>query len=191
MCLGAILRPTPLEAHLVTTGLGPLYDGVSHLLMSPTDLFPVLAMSMLGGLNGAVAGRCTLFALPVAWLLGGLTGIALGGSAIPESAAASSLLLVGLLVAVDRRLPPVALLVLGSGVGLLHGYLNGGAITGGKLEALSVVGIGTAVFVVVALIGALVVSLRTTWSRMAVRVAGSWITALGLLMLGWSLRGLA
>jgi len=35
----------------------------------------------------------------------------------------------------------------------------------------------------------MVVSLRPAWSRIAVRVAGSWLAAIGLLMIGWSLRG--
>ena len=43
-------------------------------------------------------------------------------------------------------------------------------------------------FVTVALAAALVVALRAPWTRIAVRVAGSWIAAIGLLLLGWSLR---
>ena len=47
----------------------------------------------------------------------------------------------------------------------------------------------TAIFVLVALVAAFVVSLRAPWARIVVRVAGSWIAAIGLFMLGWSLRG--
>ena len=43
-------------------------------------------------------------------------------------------------------------------------------------------------FVLVALAAGLVVALRTPWTRIAVRVAGSWIAAIGLLLLGWSFR---
>jgi hypothetical protein len=35
---------------------------------------------------------------------------------------------------------------------------------------------------------AFVISLRRPWTRIAVRVAGSWIFACGLLMLGWMLK---
>jgi len=45
-----------------------------------------------------------------------------------------------------------------------------------------------AVFVLVALAAAFVVRLRADWARIAVRVAGSWIAASGLLMLGWAVR---
>jgi urease accessory protein len=34
-----------------------------------------------------------------------------------------------------------------------------------------------------------VVSLRAPWTRIAVRVAGSWVAATGLLLLGWTLSG--
>ena len=51
------------------------------------------------------------------------------------------------------------------------------------------IGIGAATFVLVAIGSALVVTLRRPWTRIAVRVAGSWIAAIGLLLLGWALRG--
>ena len=41
-------------------------------------------------------------------------------------------------------------------------------------------------FVCVSLVTGLVVSLRRSWTRIAVRVAGSWIVAVGLLYLGWT-----
>ncbi|MBW2327674.1 MAG: hypothetical protein JRF45_14630 [Deltaproteobacteria bacterium] len=50
--------------------------------------------------------------------------------------------------------------------------------------------VSLAVFVLVALVAALVVSLRAQWARVTVRVAGSWITAIGLLMLGRTYRGM-
>jgi hypothetical protein len=34
----------------------------------------------------------------------------------------------------------------------------------------------------------MVVAIRAPWGRIAVRVAGSWIVAIGLLLLGWTLR---
>lgn len=49
-------------------------------------------------------------------------------------------------------------------------------------------GLASAVFAVIALAAAVVVRLRAQWLRIAVRVAGSWIAASGLLMLGWAFR---
>jgi hydrogenase/urease accessory protein HupE len=74
-------------------------------------------------------------------------------------------------------------------LGLVHGYFNGAAMTAAKLGLLGLAGIVSALFVVAALAAALVVALRAPWTRIAVRVAGSWIAAAGVLLLGWSLRG--
>jgi hypothetical protein len=42
---------------------------------------------------------------------------------------------------------------------------------------------------VVALLAGQVASVRAPWARVAVQVAGSWIAAIGLFMLGWAVRG--
>jgi hypothetical protein len=47
----------------------------------------------------------------------------------------------------------------------------------------------TVLFVLVALTAALVLSLKKPWTRIVVRVVGSWIAASGLLLLGWFIRG--
>ena len=49
-------------------------------------------------------------------------------------------------------------------------------------------GVALAVFVVVALFSSFVIPLRRQWTLIVVRIAGSWIAANGLLMLGWALR---
>jgi urease accessory protein len=186
--LACALLPAPAEAHLVTTGLGPIYDGISHVLVSPDDLVPIVAMALLAGLNGPMAGRWTLFALTSAWLVGGAAGFAAGSTAIPGAATAASFLVLGVLAAVDRRLSPAVVALLAMAVGLLHGWLNGTGIAGSGREALGLLGIGAMTFVLVALVSAFVVSVRAVWARMAMRVAGSWVAAIGLLMLGWTLR---
>jgi urease accessory protein len=185
----AMLWPTCAHAHLVTTGLGPLYDGISHLFLTFDDLLPVIAMALLAGLNGAAAGRRVLFTLPAAWLTGGVAGYLAGSSPLPAGVTAASFLVIGVLTAVDRRLSPTVVTALAAGLGLLHGWLNGAGIAAAGREASGLIGIGGAIFVLIAVGAALVVSLRRPWMRIAVRVAGSWIAAIGLLLLGWALRG--
>ncbi len=48
------LFPLTAEAHLNSTGMGPVYDGLMHFFMSPEDLVPVLALALLSGLRGAI-----------------------------------------------------------------------------------------------------------------------------------------
>jgi hydrogenase/urease accessory protein HupE len=182
------LLATPAEAHLVTTGLGPVYDGVSHVLISPDDLVPVLATAMLVGLNGPTAARCALFGLTGAWLVGGAAGFVVGDS-VASSATTVSFLVLGILTSIDCRLSPRVVSALVVAVGLMHGWLNGAAIADAQRDVTGLLGIAVAIFVIVSLVAALVLSLHAAWMRIAVRVAGSWVAAIGLLMLGWSLRG--
>ena len=180
--------PGPADAHLVTTGLGPVYDGISHVLISPDDLLPVLVMGLLAGLNGPKTGRRVMFTLTLAWLSGGLAGLVVGHPSVPSGVTAMSSLVLGGLTAADRRLPPSVAMAIALAVGLLHGWVNGAAIAEAQREPLGLIGIVSAIFVLVAMVGAFAVSVRAAWARVAVRIAGSWVAAIGLLMLGWSLR---
>jgi hypothetical protein len=44
-------------------------------------------------------------------------------------------------------------------------------------------------FVIVAIVSAFIVSLRKPWTKIVVRVAGSWVATIGVLMFGWIIRG--
>ena len=181
--------PSHAEAHLNSTGLGPVYDGLLHFLQSPEDLLPVLALALLAGQRGADYGRRAMFVLPVAWILGGLAGLASKASGSTALTCISFLLLGGLLAANARvSLRATTASLLGVLVGLFHGYLNGSGMGQPATGALALLGLGFAVFVLVAIAAAFVVQLRQPWTRIAVRVVGSWVAASGLLMLGWAAR---
>ena len=185
---GVVLVPSVAHAHLATTGLGPVYDGINHLLRSPEDLLPVIAMALLAGLHGQGESRRVLFALPASWVIGGIVGHASGAEVMPGILTAVSCITVGLLTALDKRMSAKVLTGVATALGLLHGWLNGAGIANDRGDGLALVGIGAAVFVLVAIGAALVVSIRVAWQRVVVRVAGSWVAAVGLLLLGWALR---
>jgi hydrogenase/urease accessory protein HupE len=183
-----LMYAVPAEAHLNTTGMGPIYDGLMHFLMSPEDFVPVLALALLAGLRGAAYGRRALFVLPVAWLLGGLAGLSAAAANPHPFIAAGWFLLLGGLLAADAKLSLRVTTALAALLGLYHGYLNGTGMGLFETAAVALLGLVFAVFVLVALAAAFVVRLRAEWARIAVRVAGSWIAASGLLMLGWAVR---
>ena len=178
-----------LFLHLMNTGLGPFYDGLAHLFVTPEDLLPVLALAILSGLRGPLWGRLALFLLPVAWIAGGAAGRFFHPHWIWPVASAALTIAIGALAAADRPLAPAVIGALTIALGLWHGAWNG--IELGRAAAPLVgnlVGVATAVFVVVAIVAALVTAVRRAWVRIAVRVAGSWIAAAGLFTLGWALR---
>jgi len=187
VAIALVAWPPGAEAHLVTTGLGPVYDGLLHFAVAPEDLIPVLALALLAGLRGPAHGRWALLVLPAAWLVGGWFGLAAhsgGGPVLP----AISLIVLGVLVAADAPLPVVATMGLALALGLWRGYVNGTAMAVPGPGGVGLVGVAVGVFALVAIIASLVVSLKAAWTRIVVRVAGSWITAIGLLLLGWGLR---
>jgi urease accessory protein len=183
-----LMGAVPAEAHLNSTGMGPVYDGLMHFLMSPEDFVPVLALALLAGMRGARYGRRTLFIVPAAWLLGGILGLSTAAVTGYAVVAAVWFLLLGLLLAFDAQLSIQMMSVLAALMGLYHGYLNGTGMGPSGTAVSALVGLGFAVFVFIALSSAFVVRLHAHWARIAVRVAGSWVAASGLLMLGWAIR---
>lgn len=182
-----LLLPARADAHLPSIGLGPVYDGIFHLFLSPEDLIPVIGLGLLAGQRGADTSRRVLWILPAAWFAGGLVGMHIGlarGSALT----CLSFLLLGGLIAAHAKIPPPFISALAAFLGFFHGYLNGSGLNRFNDGAYSLVGLALAVFVVIAIFASFVVPLRRHWALIIVRVAGSWIAASGLLMLGWALR---
>lgn len=128
-----------------------------------------------------------MFVLPLAWFVGGLLGIFIAG--LPTLATpAISIFILGVLVAADLKLSTKAFTAIVIVVGGVHGVLNGVALKA-SAGVLGLIGIMAALFVIVALVSAFVVYLKRPWTRIVVRVAGSWVAAMGMLMFGWAMRG--
>lgn len=178
------------QAHLMNTGFGPFYDGLTHLFVTPEDLLPVIALALFAGLRGPRFGRVVLFVLPVAWLIGSATGAFLAPQlallSVPEIIVTVGL---GVLLAADRSLPLSFVGALAILLGLMHGVVNGSELakTFSSVQ-ITAAGAAVALFVLVSLIAGQAASVRVLWARTVVRVVGSWIAAVGLLMLGWAMR---
>jgi hydrogenase/urease accessory protein HupE len=164
-----------------------VYDGLLHFFTSPEDIVPVVAIAMFAGLRGVEYGRRALFLLPASWFVGCLLG---GFASQPFSwpVASISFLLFGGLVASNAKLSLRFTTLLAVLLGLVHGGMNGAGVrwTGSVLAVYA--GLVGGIFILIALVAALVIRLRPPWARIIVRVAGSWIVATGLLLLGWAAR---
>jgi hydrogenase/urease accessory protein HupE len=188
LALGALaISGVPVQAHLVTTGLGPVYDGISHFLTSPEDLAPVFALALLAGQCGTAVARRVLFVLPASWLAGGLVGMAATGASLPDLTWLVFILLGGL-VAGHLRPPGLIVPAIAATLGIFKGFANGAAVSPAGAATISLIGMAGTVFVVTALAAAATIVLTWPPAKIAIRVLGSWTTATGLLLLGWSLR---
>jgi hydrogenase/urease accessory protein HupE len=180
---------SPAAAHLMNTGFGAFYDGLTHLFVAPEDLLPVVALALLAGLDGPRSGRAVLFALPAAWVAGSLLGFLVAPHVTMPAVLAAVTVGVGGMVAAGRPLPLVLVAGFAIVLGLLAGALNGIDLATVPSRPLGAAGVTAGLFVVVALLAGQVASVRAPWAHVAVQVAGSWIAAIGLFMLGWAVRG--
>jgi hypothetical protein len=68
---------------------------------------------------------CNLFTLSGGWIARGLLAVSIAEPIVPALASTTSFLVLGLLIALDRRFSAVSIAALALAVGFLHGWLNG------------------------------------------------------------------
>ena len=188
---GLIALPSVVQAHLVNSGLGPFYDGSLHLLLSPGDLLGLIAIALLAGLQGPKTGRLVTMTLPACWLLAGLVGMQLPAMLDLPWLTMLAFATVGLLVAADVRLPPAAVTLLAAHNALHQSRRNGSALASIGADLTALFGIVMTSLVIALLLAAAVVLLHAPWARILIRVAGSWLAAVGVMMLAWLFAGMA
>ena len=104
---------------MITTGLGPVYDGVAHFALTPEDSIPVAGLAVLAGLRGPAHGRHALFVLSAFWLVGGAVELSIARPG-EGFTAALSLLMIGGLVAADAPLSSWAVAAVAAVLGASH-----------------------------------------------------------------------
>lgn len=182
------IAATPARAHLVETGFGAFYDGFAHVVLTASDLLVVLALALLAGQRGTEAARWSLLALPAAWVAGGLAGTTLGIDAALPLLTTLSFGVAGALVALRAPLPSAVVTTYAALAGGAHGVANAATVAAGGTAALALVGATCAVFCLFVITSAQVTVMRAGWTAIAVRVAGSWVAAAAILMIGWQAR---
>jgi urease accessory protein len=181
------------EAHAVYQGAGDFYAGMLHPLTSPEHVLPMLVLGALAGQNGLKRCEFVLWAFPAAMAAGACAALSvpdLHGILLFNVASA---VVLGTLLAAAFRLPSWVILILAAVFGLSHGYANGSVIMGQIRPGVFIAGMAFASFILMAYTVAatsFLLRLRPTWIAIAVRVAGSWVAAIGLLILSLSQRAL-
>jgi urease accessory protein len=180
----------PAHAHALSNRFGDFYGGMLHPLTALEHALPIVALGLLAGQEGARAARWLLLAFPLALLVG--AGLASVLPPMPWIRPFNhlSFVVLGLLLAAAWRMPLVLLVGLGALFGLTHGYDNGLAASPGSPSYLYALGVAVLGAVALALVSATALALSATadWPRIAVRIAGSWIAAIGIMMIGLASR---
>lgn len=192
-CLPAILAslaPASAHAHLVVTGMGPLFDGISLFALSPEDFLPVIALAFFAGLRGPRYARVLFWTIPLGWLIGGgLAMVALTPPDIVLSAMTAVLfLMVGGLLAANPGLSVAVCTGFGALLGIVRGMADLANVQESPAHVLGLLGMGATIFVTFAIAASVTLPLKRLWIIAVARVCGSWLAALGLLLAGWILR---
>ena len=185
----SLLLQSTAHAHLTVEGIGEVGGGALHPLMTPAHVLILLGLALLLGqrvpLDLKTPLQILLPASAIALLVTTtgkipgvyppiLIGIAMG---------------IAILVALELKIPPLVCrlvcAVAAIGIGLDSGLENGSAIVVAKTLA----GTWISFNIVVAYL-AICVSHGTgkPWAKIGTRVLGSWIIAISLLVLAFSLR---
>jgi urease accessory protein len=183
MIAGIFLFPEPLFAHLASGRFGDFYAGSLHLLTAIEHLIPMIALGLLAGMQGTKASRIMTVSLPLALIAGTVIGISTSGLSFSIYVNSFSFILVGGLIALNKSLSSRLILLMAVLLGTTHGYSNGIAVEP-TLSALNyTLGVAISGLVIVTLFAGLAISVKKEWHKIAVRVAGSWIAAIGLISL--------
>jgi hydrogenase/urease accessory protein HupE len=180
--LALVLLAAPAEAHGNFNG-GDFYAGLLQPVYHPESLLAALALVLWSTQQAPRAGflACAAFAGAIA--LGGAA--ALLGVRLPaaEWGTRAAMLVFGPLAAARLRLP----LPMAAALAVLAGLASGAAATAPEVAQIQrpvlwTLGLGGGVALLGVYAHQMVWRFQAFWMQVAVRVVGSWITAIGLLV---------
>jgi urease accessory protein len=168
-------------------GVGDFYSGMLHPLTALEFLLSWVALAMFAGQQGRKTALLTLAIFPSALVLGASLGTVVTSPAWLPAMNLVLIPILGLAVVLAISFPTPARVILVALVGLLHGLANGAEITAQVSPWRFIPGLATIAVLVLAYGIGLVRSVKKPWTRIAVRVAGSWITAAGIMVCAFKL----
>lgn len=189
--LAVLALPAHADAHMTVQGMSSFMTGALHPLMTPPHVIILLALGLAVGQHVPlrlgkplqVFAACSAIglALTATGRIAGVHPAILSGIAFA----------LGGLVALGKELPTVVRATL-IGAGALAIGLDSGMETGGAMAIFGTLAgtwIGLLVYLVnFAFYTSLAAEKKQQWLQIAIRVAGSWILAISLLMLAFALR---
>jgi urease accessory protein len=182
----ALLIPTVASAHPIK-GVGDFYAGMLHPLTALEFLLPWIALGLFAGQQRRKTALLTLGIFPLALMSGAVLGLIEPLPAWVSEINLAMIPLLGLAVALARSFPTTVTVLLVTVVGLLHGLANGCEITAAMSPWRFIPGLAAVAILVLTYGIGLVRSLEKPWTRIAVRVAGSWIAAAGIMVCAFKL----
>ena len=183
------------EAHIVAARLGDFYAGALHPLTDLQDTVLWLALGLFAASIGPERARWLVLIMPLGLLAGFSMELAFGVGSVGTLGNAAMMVCVGLLLAARIRANTTTLCAIALFLALTRGAVNADGIVAETNRALFAAGLATAGYTAITLVMALTVAFRRTagggpgnWQDIAIRVCGSWIAAIGLMIGGFALK---
>ena len=185
-----LLLTLPLfaNAHILNEKFGDFYAGVIHPLTAPEHILSMIALSLLivqqtKSLHNSQKSLILFWSMIV---VGAVTAMIVKLPLI-NFFNLFSVTIFGLLVALNRDFKTIILYTLLLFFGFTQGYANGEAMTSEIVSYFFIPGvlIAVAIFMLYFVgIADFLLKKESAWSRIAIRVVGSWIAAIGLISFG-------
>jgi urease accessory protein len=181
--VAVLLIPSSAIAHPMK-GVGDFYAGMLHPVATIEVILPLIALSLLAAQQSRETAIRILAAFPAAILMGTLLTFIRSVPSFIGTATLAVTAAIGLLIASSRPVPSAAPIAMAVLLGLAIGWSNASEITSNMSAPRFVAGLAVAGLFVTTYGVGLVRSLKFEWSQIAVRVVGSWLAAIGILVLG-------
>lgn len=172
------------QAHQAANHGADITDGLMQFLTSVEFPLGTIALGLFAAQRGRDAVAWSVIALPIGLIVGAMAApfAAMGPGVVIGNLAAIAIL--GLAVALSVPVPAVVLPIAAFLLGIGQGFASTGTMPGGALPELFLLGVVVAGLLCLVVATALAWKADAPWQRVAVRALGSWIGAIGLMVLG-------
>jgi urease accessory protein len=151
-------------------------------------------MGVLAGSLGSSRGRWLVLLFPLGLLAGLVLDRAFGIVSAGPAADAGIILVLGLMLAAEARIPTALLCSIAFGLAVMRGAANAGDVGPETNQLLYAAGLVCAGYAAITLTMALTLAFRRAevgtsmaWRGIAIRAVGGWIAAIGIMMVGIAL----
>ena len=185
LLLGVLFfTPGTAEAHSIGKRVGDFYWGFLHPMTALESVFPILALGLLAGQQGVANARGMLVGFCLGLLGGAVLGMAMPDAVFVSWINVASFVVLGLLLAIAKRWHTIAVILLALTLGVFQGWGNATEMTAETGKTLFVSGLILGGYLFIAILAAFAVGLvkRGGWRAISIRVLGSWIAAIGLMV---------
>ncbi len=181
--------PAPAHAHTTIKGMGEFVGGLVHPLVTPSHVLILLALGLMLGQHAPLKLKMPLLVFAPLSAVAMILSTTASGLVVPQPLLAGVALGAAGLVALGKAVPRVLTAVLLAAAAVAMGIDS--AAERGPVAAVIKTLLGTWLCLVVVVFDlAFYVSrcTNTPWMKIGIRVIGSWIIAISLLVLAFSLR---